>query len=296
MRIKFPIRVFTKDGLFQLVDRVQYAIESTTRIELDPPASRRITARLLGERSWDSAIRSVTHRESAIKATMAMEYFLSAALPRELMAFSLCRYVHGENAFASIDAYIEPALNLAFTSHYRLFLNTRALISFDYLNLIYNANPSSAQELFSVMHLPENAYQVIAPKAHCSVCQNRLGAFGRCFTDSCEHRLAYPATQISPVDPIGPLHCEVELAGGGLIKLDAAPLVEQLIIKTCRAHKLPHHLDANGRLHTAYNGLIETIYGIQGVHSVHVDPQELGHKTRDLKRQARTVIALPGSE
>lgn len=274
MRNTYDFNVETEADLEVLDSRVRYAMETATRKRFDCDVSKKVTARIFGEKTWSNLVQSVAFRQSAIKTSRVVDHYLTQGLPLSLKVYNIHRFIFNEDNHEGICDIINKTIEKIFGSEKDLFINTKNCTDLDLLYLIYKADRFAAKSIIYNLREVEYLNSTFDIGSICEFCRCPLEILGRCLNRNCL-RFLRPCHQNGDAFSSFDIDFVFTCRNGQSFIFDAAPFLESVIINTNRINLLTKHITSNGLIHNSYNKVISKFYDIKSVNSVSISESRL---------------------
>ena len=276
MRKPVDFHVETEAELEILDSRVRYAMETATRKRFDSDISRKVTARIFGEKTWTDLVQSVSFRQSAIRTSRLVDHYINQGLPLPLKIYNLHKFVFKDDKDDLISEQITKTINTIFGPGKDLFINTRHCTDLDLLYLIYKADRFAAKKIIYSLTDIEKLNRSFSIGEMCGFCRHSLEVLGRCINRKCLRFLRPKHQEGSNSSSFG-VDFVLTCSNGQSFLFDAAPFLESVIVNTNRIELMQKHITSSGQLHNSYNQVISKYYNLRKVSSVSISKPCFGH-------------------
>lgn len=251
------LHIRTPMDLEALKDRLHLAMESALGDQLDESIAKKVAARLVNQKSWQTAVRQVESHGS--NEGLAFRRFSSTPLK---LAYNWRRFIFFNEDTPEFDEVVLEEIRHHLGAHHSSMINPNNMVGLSGVDFLERIAPETAQDLVDHVGLSDRVQKGLNSVSFCSVCWSELSPFGRCLTWKCERFLVPQVNTDRPLTPFtffpGIIH-----TAHGPARANAAPPVEMMLLETNLIDTLREAVGPNNTLDPAYHPFLQKFFRLR---------------------------------
>lgn len=236
-------------------DRVHFALESSLKTSMGDDIAKKVAAKLLGKRSWQSAAQQVLDHSPCLDPAPAQFLSPSKAI------YNWFRFIMRNDDEFRYEAKILAYLRCALGPCQSRTLGIEHIAGAARLDLLERLSPQKANLVVDQICLSDTAREALTVEKHCPHCGDAATPFSRCANVQCKHHLLVVDTEGESLRHFDAYGVEIHTAEGTIL-VNTAPMIEYLIIRTTMLDLAPNQYSKDHILNPSFHPLTSWFYGL----------------------------------